>query len=147
MAPDGALQETLMAKRVEATFFSVPLPRGKQKRQIAWFAGLDETPFQRDQEGIGNTDAHKSGGTDCISRLYDCDSFCRRSYFVAHFPSESQLLATIRRRLQSRDSASRENGSKMAADTRRSGENYLALENQVKQSGGKQLNRRIWIAA
>src|SRR4029077_21146337 len=116
-------------------FFSVPLSRGKQKRQIAWFASLDETPFQRDQEGIRNADTHKSRGTDCISRLYDCDSFCRGSYLVTHFPSESLLLATIRHRLQSRDSASRENGSKVAADARRSGENDLALENQVKLSG------------
>jgi len=147
MATDGALQETLMAERVEATFLSVPLSRGKQKRQVAWFASIDETPFQGDQEGIRNTDTHKSGGTDCISRLYDCDGFCRGSYLVTHFPSESPLLATIRYRLQSRDSASREYGSKVAADTRRSGENYLALEKQVKQSEGKHLNRCFWIAA
>ena len=63
------------------------------------------------------------------------------------FPRNHLLRATIRHRLQSRDSASRENGSKVAADTRRSGENYLALEKQVKQSEGKHLNRCFWIAA
>jgi hypothetical protein len=60
MAADGARQETLVAKRIEAAFFSVPLSRGKQKRQIAWFASVDETPFQRDQESIRNTDTDKS---------------------------------------------------------------------------------------
>src|SRR5260370_18916856 len=108
MAADGALQETLMAERVEATFFSVPLSRGKQKRQVAWFASIDETPFQGDQEGIRNTDTHKSGGTDCISRLYDCDGFCRASYLVTHFHSESLLLTPVRDLLQSLDSASRQ---------------------------------------
>jgi hypothetical protein len=48
MAADGALQETLVAKRIEAALFSVPLPRGKQKRQIAWFTSVEETLFQRD---------------------------------------------------------------------------------------------------
>jgi hypothetical protein len=55
MAADGALQETLVAKRIEAALFSVPLPRGKQKRQIAWFTSVEETLFQRDH---GREDHH-----------------------------------------------------------------------------------------
>src|SRR5258708_19898985 len=108
MATDGALQETLMAERVEATFLSVPLSRGKQKRQVAWFASIDETPFQGDQDGIRNTDTHKSGATDCISRLTDCAAFCRVSYLVTHFPSESLFLATIHYPLHSRTSPTTE---------------------------------------
>src|SRR5258705_9538531 len=141
MATDGALQETLMAERVEATFLSVPLSRGKQKRQVAWFASIDETPFQGDQEGIRNTDTHKSGGTDCISRLYDCDGFCRGSYLVTHFPSESPLLATLPYRLQTRDSPSRKYGSNAAADTPSAGENHLALEQQAHQLEAQHTNR------
>jgi hypothetical protein len=85
---DGALQVALVAKSIKAAIFSVSLTRGKQKRQIAWFAGFHETPFQRHQQSIRDTDADKSGGADCVSRLNDCDRFCHGSDLVTHLPSE-----------------------------------------------------------
>jgi hypothetical protein len=43
-----------VAKRIEAALLSLALPRGKQKRQIARFVGLNETSFQCNQESIRN---------------------------------------------------------------------------------------------
>jgi hypothetical protein len=74
MAADCAPQQACMAERIQAAVFSVALTGGKEKRQVSRFISLKKTPLQRDQKGIRDTDAHKSGCTEGIAGLNYRDS-------------------------------------------------------------------------
>jgi hypothetical protein len=60
MAADHALEQAIVAERVEAAILSVPLPGREQQREVARFAGFQKAPFKRDQKRIRHADADEA---------------------------------------------------------------------------------------
>ena len=66
MAADRALDQALMAERIQAAVFSIALASGEQERQIARLAGLNKALFQSDKQSIGHANADKAGRANRI---------------------------------------------------------------------------------
>src|SRR3954470_19388976 len=92
MAADHALEQAVVAERVEAAVLAVPLPSREQQREVARLAGLQKTLFERDQKGIGHADADEPGGAQRIARLNDGDRFGGGDDLVAHARLAGWLL-------------------------------------------------------
>ena len=60
MAADHALEQAVVAERVEAAVLAVPLPGGEQQREVARLAGFEEALFERDQKRIRHADADEA---------------------------------------------------------------------------------------
>ena len=108
MAADDALEQAVMAERVEAAVLAVPLPGREQQREVARLAGFEETLFERDQERIRHADADEARGAERVAVLDDGDGFGGGDDLVAHDRLAGRLLsgpAAVHRRAPGRGSA------------------------------------------
>ena len=60
VAADHALEQAVVAERVEAAVLAVSLPGREQQREVARLAGFKEALFERDQQRIRHADADEA---------------------------------------------------------------------------------------